>query len=102
MSQRNAAWNAAINLIPIAWGFVFFLAPSARFSPTRFVLLNSALYAIGLALFVGAKGSLLRRGRYISWGSKDMTIWNRRAYRAGYVLMLFGTAGAIALIFAWG
>jgi hypothetical protein len=102
VSQRSAAWNVGINLIPIALGCVFFLAPSARFAPTKFVLLNSALFAIGPALVVAAKGSLLRRGRYISWGSKHMTIWNRRAYRAGYVLMLFGTAGAIAFIFAWG
>ena len=102
MSQRSAAWNVGINLMPVALGSVFFLAPSARFAPTRLLLLNSALYAIGLALFVAAKTSLLRRGRYISWGSRDMTIWNRRAYRAGYVLMLFGTAGAMAFIVAWG
>lgn len=101
MSQRNAAWNVGINLLPIAWGFVFFLAPSARFAPTKVALLSGALCAIGLALFVAAKGSLLRQGRYISWGSKDMTTWNRRAYRAGYVLMLFGTASAVAFIVAW-
>ena len=102
MSQRSAAWNVGINLIPIALGSVFFLAPSARFAPTQFVVLSSALYAIGLTLFVAAKVSLLRRGRYLSWGSKDMTIWNRRAYRAGYVLMLFGSVSAIAFVVAWG
>jgi hypothetical protein len=101
VSQRRAGWNAGINLLPIAFGSAFLLARSARFAPIRFVVLSSALYAMGLALFVAAKMSLLRRGRYISWGSKDMTTWNRRAYRMGYVLILLGSAGAMAFIAAW-
>ena len=101
MSQRSAAWNLAFQVIP-AIGLVFvFLGPMARFAPVRFFSVSAALYTVGLCLFIAAKASLFRRGRYISWGSKDMSAWNRRAYRAGYVLMMCGIVASIFFAVVW-
>ena len=55
MSQRSAAWNAGINLIPIAFGTFFLVATSARFAPMFLILAAacSGLFA-GAAIYVNA------------------------------------------------
>jgi hypothetical protein len=101
MSQRSAAWNLGFQIIPVI-GLVFvFLVPMARFAPVRLFSLSVALYTVGLCLFTAAKTSVFRRGRYISWGSNHMSVWNRRAYRAGYVLMMCGSAASILFAVVW-
>jgi hypothetical protein len=101
MSQNSAAWNLAAQLIP-AVGLVFvFLGPMARFAPVRFFAVSAALYAVGLCLFVAAKASLFRQGRYLSLGSKYMSAWNRRAYRTGYVLMMVGIVATVFFTVMW-
>jgi hypothetical protein len=101
MSQNNAAWNLEFQLLP-AVGLVFvFLGPMARFAPVRFVAFSAVLYAVGLCLFVVAKASLFRQRRYVSWGSKYMSMWNRRAYRTGYVLMMCGIVASVFFAVVW-
>src|SRR5438093_13408538 len=101
MSQKSAAWNLALQFFP-AVGLVFVvLVPIARFTPMRFFFVSAALYTIGLCLFLAAKASLCRRGRYVSWGSKHMSPWNRRVYRAGYVLMTCGIVGSVLFAVVW-
>ena len=100
MSQNSAAWNLAAQLIP-AVGLVFvFLGPMARFAPVRF-LPSAQLYTRLACLFVAAKASLFRQGRYLSLGSKYMSAWNRRAYRTGYVLMMVGIVATVFFTVMW-
>ena len=101
MSQRNAAWNLAITLAP-ALGLPFiFLGPAAHAAPVQFFYISAFVYVVGLGLFVAAKASLFRRARYVSWGSKHMTVWNRRAYRTGYSLMVCGIVAAVVFALTW-
>ncbi len=101
MSQRSAAWSLALQLLPIV-GLVFlFLGPTAQSAPRSFFVVSAALYSVGLCLFLAAKASLLREGRYVSWGSQQMTVWNRRIYRTGYALMLGGIVGGVIFAVVW-
>lgn len=101
MSQRSAAWNLGFLLAP-AVGLIFiFVGPAARSAPVPFFDISAALYTVGLCLLVAAKASLFRQARYVSWGSKHMTVWNRRAYRAGYALMVCGTGAVIVFSIIW-
>jgi formate/nitrite transporter FocA (FNT family) len=102
MSQRHAAWNYVVQLAPVVLGAGLLLVTTlARRLPAVlfFVMLSS--YSVGFILFLVAKASLFRQGVYFSWGSNPMSLWNRRAYRAGYALMLLGCVGALAFIIAW-
>jgi formate/nitrite transporter FocA (FNT family) len=101
MSQRSAAWNLASLLLP-AVGLVFvFLGPAAHSTPVQFFYFSAAVYSVGLCLLVAAKASLFRQARYVSWGSEHMTVWNRRAYRAGYVLIMCGIVAAAVFAIVW-
>jgi len=101
MSQKSAAWNLAFQLVP-AVGLVFLLlGPTAQSRPTQFFAISAALYMVGLGLFLAAKVSLFRERRYVSWGSEHMTVWNRRAYRIGYVFMLCGIVGGVVFAVVW-
>jgi hypothetical protein len=100
MSQKSAAWNLAFLLMP-AVGLFAFLIPMAKFTPMRFVAVSAALYTVGLCLFVVAKASVFRQGRYRSWGTTYMSAWNRRAYRTGYVLMICGIVTSVVFTVVW-
>lgn len=101
MSQRHAAWNLAV-LVGPAVGLPFiFLGPAAHAAPMPFFYISAFLYVAGLGLFVAAKASVIRQVRYVSWGSKHMTVWNRRAYRTGYSLMVCGIIAAVVFAIAW-
>jgi hypothetical protein len=80
---------------------VFILVPAAYSAPSQFVAISGALYLVGLCLFVAAKVSLFRKHRYVSWGSQHMSVWNRRAYRAGYALMLCGFVAVVVFSVVW-
>jgi len=68
------------------------LMPMAMQQPVRFAWMTLALYAGGVASFVAAKISVVRRGVLVSFGSAPMSPGNRRLYRLGYVLMGTGLA----------
>src|SRR5882724_210053 len=52
--------------------------------------LDRTLYALGFALFLVAKLSLIRSGRVITFGSRLMRPGYRVLYRLGYALMAAG------------
>jgi hypothetical protein len=102
MSQRHAALNYVIQLAPVVLGIgLLLIATSARTMPALFFIAMLSSYFLGLTLFFVAKASLFRQRVFFSWGSTQMSLWNRRAYRAGYALMLLGSFGALAFIIAW-
>ncbi|MBZ5534928.1 MAG: hypothetical protein LAO31_03150 [Acidobacteriia bacterium] len=102
MSQRHAAWTFVIQLAPIVLGAgLLLLTTLARRPPALLFFGMLSSYSVGFILFFVAKASLFRQGVYFSWGSNPMSLWNRRAYRAGYTLMLVGCVGALAFIIGW-
>lgn len=99
MGRTRALLNLSILCAPIAIGLVMgLLVMSAIFEPISFGWFTLGLYLIGLALFLCAKWSLLRRGITISMGSSEASVWNRRAYRAGHTLMVFAIFATAALL----
>jgi hypothetical protein len=103
VGQREALANAFIVYAPFAIGLLLtVLLASAWATPLGFGWFTLALYLLGLALFLLAKLSLLRRGVRFSFGSAQMSPWNRRAYRAGYALMLLGFFATFAFFLALG
>jgi hypothetical protein len=55
-------------------------------------LLPLALMFAGLLCFIRAKLSLIRRGVWLSWGSRRMAPRYARLYKFGYGLILAGVA----------
>ena len=103
MGQREALANAVILFAPLAIGLVLtFFTLNAFAAPLGFAWFTLGLYVTGLALFLLAKVSLLRRGVWVSFGSAEMSAWNRRAYRAGYTLMVLGCLATFALFMGLG
>ncbi len=93
MSKQSAIANAVILYAPISSSVIFVgFAVNALANPLGFSYFVIVMYIAGLALFLAAKISLLRRGIRVSFGSSAMSPWSRRAYRAGYALMLVGFA----------
>src|SRR2546428_2345032 len=58
------------------------------------------LYALGFALFLVAKLSLIRSGRVITFGSRLMRPGYRVLYRLGYALMAAGALFTLGLLLA--
>jgi len=103
VGQREALANAFILYAPFAIGLILAVfAANALAAPTGFAWFTLGLYFVGLALFLLAKFSLLRRGIRFSFGSSQMSPWNRRAYRTGYTLMVLGFFAMFALFMALG
>jgi hypothetical protein len=75
------------------------LVLTAQDAPKELALIIFGLFACGLAFLLVAKTSMFRRGIMLSFGSGGMSPWNRRAYRAGYALILLGVLAAVVLIY---
>jgi hypothetical protein len=106
VGQREALANALILYLPFV-GLPFLLAAAvlsaiAAAVPLAFAACTLAIYLIGFVLFLTAKISLLRKGLSLSFGSSQMSLWNRRAYRAGYALMGFAVLATLSLFKALG
>jgi hypothetical protein len=100
MGQRHALANVFVLHAPWLVALVLVVILPATSAPVVFTRVTLSLLIFGLALFLLAKFSLLRRGIGISFGSAQMSTWNRRAYRGGYTLMLLGSLCALALLSA--
>ena len=99
MSRESALLNLGIVLGPIVIGLTLgTCAANAAFNPVAFPWFTLALYGVGLVLFLVAKVSLLRRGIAFSFGGRQMSPWNRRAYFTGYVLMGLGLISTWAIL----
>jgi len=101
VGQREALANAFILYTPFVVGVVvaIFIA-NAWAAPLGFAWFTLALYALGLALFLAAKFSLVRRGIRFSFGSAHMSRGSQLAYRIGYALMILGLFAAFSLLVA--
>lgn len=96
MRRQEAIANLVISFGPIASAAVFFpFVSQAILAPIEFGFFTLASYAVGLALFLLAKASLLRRGVLFSFGSGPMTPRYRLAYRTGYALMGLGLVATL-------
>jgi len=103
MGKNSAAAAMLIFCGPLVVGLPFaVLGTYASVAPLGFACFTIALYALGASLFLLAKTSLLRRGALVSFGSARMSPWNRRAYRAGYTLMMLGCLATALLLEAPG
>ena len=99
MGVRQGVANLAIVGGPLVVGLLLTIASAgALIHPIASAWLTLAIYGTGLALFLVSKFSLIRRGIYLSVGSRNMSAWNRRAYRAGYLLMAIGLIGTLAIL----
>jgi hypothetical protein len=99
MGRNHALFSLLILLGPLVVGLpMALLVAGAFFYPIGFGWLTLGLYSLGLALFLSAKLSLLRRGILISLGSSRMSTCNRRAYRAGYTLMALAILATFPLL----
>ena len=69
-------------------------------TPLETIVIMFLCWVVGFSMFFKAKFSLIRRGKLISFGSRDMSRTNRLFYLWGYVLMgiaLFLSLGIIVL-----
>jgi len=89
MGPKSAKINSAIFFVPIVLGMLLALDFRAIFVIP---------YAIGFWFFLKAKLSLLKQGKFVSFGSKDMTIEMKRAYYIGYAIMIVTAVLNIMLV----
>ena len=73
-------------LLGVAMAILLFQQPLL----TGVVLLSPL--ALGFLLFLAAKISMIRRGKFLSFGSSGMSPPMRMMYRAGYILMALAAA----------
>ena len=68
MSQRSAAWNLAVELIPLVLGSAIFLmrltVRQARLAPLELFVSICSAYGVGLLLLCGAKLTVFRKGTF--------------------------------------
>ena len=85
--------HALASLILISWPLIVGLSLIALKGvagayPITVPAVVLVLTCVGLGLVVTAKVSMIRRGKLISFGTREMTPLNRRLYRLGYALMI--------------
>jgi hypothetical protein len=95
--------HALINFFVIGWPVLVglplaFALGTAVINPASSARLALGLYALGFSLFVVAKISVLRSGRLVSLGSRDMRPPYRALDRIGSALMAAGLLFAFALL----
>ena len=99
MGQAHALINLFIGLFPVIGGLVLAVViGTAAVNPIGSAKLALALYALGFALFLIAKVSVIRSGRLVTFGSHLMRSPYRALYRTGYVLMVAGPLFTVGLV----
>ena len=98
MGQAHGLANLFILLSPALGmiGLLVILNAARNPAVTTFLV----LYALGFALFLVAKLSLIRSGRLVTFGSRLMRPGYRALYRVGYALMAAGTLFTLGLLVA--
>jgi hypothetical protein len=97
--------HALINLLLMLWPTLIVLplgvaVGTGAVNPVGSARLALGAYLAGLTLFLIAKVSLFRSGRFVSFGSSRMRPPFRALYRTGYVLMAVGVLFAVGLLIA--
>ena len=98
MGQAHGLASLFILLAPVLGmiGVLVILNAARNPAVTTFLV----LYALGFALFLVAKLSLIRSGRVITFGSRFMRPGYRVLYRLGYALMAAGALFTLGLFVA--
>ena len=98
MGQAHGLANLFILLSPALGMIGILVILNAARNPAATTPLS--LYALGFALFLVAKLSLIRSGRVITFGSRLMPPGYRVLYRLGYALMAAGALFTLGLLVA--
>jgi hypothetical protein len=94
MFKQNAIALTIIQLSPVVLGILAaIIFPSALHNPSEFGKVSAVIFAGGFLLFLTAKILNFKKGIYWSFGSKEMTKYQRWSYKSGYALMLLGLIG---------
>ena len=91
--------HAAALLAPIAISLLSIFLLVVGLSPLLGGGAILVFYGVGLSFFLAAKYSVIKIGKAISFGSKEMSPGNRKLYRIGYALMVLGSLIAILWLF---
>jgi hypothetical protein len=67
-------------------------------APLKFTLIMLVLWIVGFSMFFKAKLSVIRQGKLISFGVRNMSQTNRICYILGYVLMGTGLIFSLGII----
>jgi len=96
--KKSALVNMTLSYAPIGVGVLLaILLPGAMRNPNPYFVAAIAFYTVGFVLFAAAKVQNIRKGYLVSFGSAQMSGWQRWAYRLGYFLMAIGVLLTIAL-----
>jgi hypothetical protein len=68
----------------------FFVVSIVASAPTVLYYISIVLFAMGFLMFLRAKWSMIVKGKFISFGSSQMTKFNRYLYLWGYTIMAVG------------
>jgi hypothetical protein len=100
MTQKHAVTSLILVSWPLIVGFsLMTLGAVSGTYPLITVSVVIGSTCLGFGLFATAKLSVIRRGKFISFGTKEMTPVNRLLYRLGYLLMIGSwTWAGIALV----
>jgi hypothetical protein len=96
--KKSALVNMILSYAPIGIGVLLaILVPGAMRNPNAYLVVAIAFYTLGFVLFAAAKVQNIRKGYLVSFGSAQMSNWQRWAYRLGYFLMAIGFLLTIVL-----
>lgn len=97
---KESAWgNVFLVFAPFALGFFMWFSINAALYSHFFVYLSWALYASGFILFVSAKGSVIKKGKFFTFGASLMMPQSKKVYKAGYLLMILAFFLTLSLLF---
>jgi len=101
MFKESAIVTAFVTLLPIVIGILMaILLPNAIEYTKSFAYASCVLYGVGFLLFLIAKLSVIKGGKWTSFGSTQMSHRFRQCYRCGYVFMVAGFVSTLALVLA--
>lgn len=97
---EDEAWlNVFMNIGPVLFFIgISIIVPIILKFPSGFAVGSILLCMMGFILFSLAKFSMFKQGRWLTFGSSEMTPRNRFFYRLGYVLMVFAATSVLILL----
>src|SRR5437016_12232433 len=103
MGQAHALINVFILSWPLLIGLPLAIAAgTAAVNPAGSARIALGAYLLGFTLFLVAKMSVFRSGRFVTFGSSSMRPRYRALYWTGYALMVAGLVFAVGLLITQG
>lgn len=90
MGPQSAKFNAAIFYGPLICGALLSL---------NFRIQLVLIFIVGFVLFFRAKISILKKGNWITFGTKEMTPEMKKSYYLGYLIMIGATVVSLIFLF---